>query len=117
MEKGRHCWGLFYPCPSLRRRVSPAAIVDTVAPARPRRADEPVRVGVNDRLLDGAHRVACALALRLPEIWQIEDPREARRTWGIDWFAAHGLDADEQHDLLQRFARILACFGRGAVGV
>jgi hypothetical protein len=38
------------------------------------------RVGVNDRLLDGAHRVACALALRLPEIWQIEDPREARRT-------------------------------------
>ena len=76
-----------------------------------------MRVGVNDRLLDGAHRVACALALRLPEIWQIEDPREARRTWGIDWFAAHGLDADEQHDLLQRFARILACFGRGAEGV
>jgi hypothetical protein len=35
-----------------------------------------LRVGVNDRLLDGAHRVACALALRLPEIWQVKNPRE-----------------------------------------
>jgi hypothetical protein len=69
-------------------------------------ADEPVRVGVNDRLLDGGHRVACALALRLPEIWQVKDPREARRTWGIDWFAAHGLDDGEQADLLLRFARM-----------
>jgi hypothetical protein len=66
--------------------------------------------GLNDRLLDGAHRIACALALRLPEIWQVKDPREARRTWGLDWFAAHGLDADDQDDLLLRFARMRAWF-------
>ena len=53
---------------------------------------------------------ACALALRLPEIWQVRDPREARRTWGLDWFAAPGLDADDQDDLLLRFARMRAWF-------
>ena len=51
-----------------------------------------------------------AFALRLPEIWQFKVQREPRRTWGIDWFTAHGLDADEQRDLLQRFARMRAWF-------
>lgn len=46
-------------------------------------AEQPVRVGVNDRLLDGAHRVACALALRLPHVWSVKEPREARRAWDL----------------------------------
>jgi hypothetical protein len=59
---------------------------------------------------DGGHRIACALALRLPGDMAGQGPREARRTWGLDWFAAHSLDADDQDDLLLRFARMRAWF-------
>ena len=33
-----------------------------------------------------------------------------RRTWGIDWFAARGLDLIEQYELLGRFATLQALF-------
>lgn len=54
----------------------------------------PVRVGNNGRLMDGAHRTACALALGIGPIpqRQVDKPGRAR-SWGRDWFEAYGLPA------------------------
>lgn len=56
--------------------------------------DYPVRFGNNGRLMDGAHRIACALALRIRyvPIERSDKPGRAR-AWGADFLIAGGMDA------------------------
>lgn len=43
-------------------------------------------------LLDGSHRVACALACEVPAIYVDPQPRSVwAPAWGVDWFKARGM--------------------------
>jgi hypothetical protein len=58
--------------------------------------DHPIRVGTNGRLMDGAHRIACALALgvrRIPVV-TVDKPGRAR-DWGAACLTGHGIDPDD----------------------
>jgi hypothetical protein len=54
--------------------------------------DYPVPIDPDGELLDGSHRVACAVALGLTEIPVERHTRMAwAPAWGWDWFVAHGM--------------------------
>lgn len=53
-------------------------------------------------LLDGSHRVACALALGIADIpVKLEHRHAWAPAWGYDWFVANGMG----HDDLERLCR------------
>ena len=55
----------------------------------------PVRVGSNGRMTAGAHRTACAVALRL-RVWRLDLAQPGRAAdWGSDWFLSRGMAADK----------------------
>ena len=66
------------------------------------------RLTLDGELLDGSHRVACALALGLPEV---PVKREARYVWappwGERWFIDHGM-GEEDLERVRRDVRALA---------
>jgi hypothetical protein len=51
-------------------------------------SDYPVPIGNNGIPLDGAHRIACALAMNRP-VAIVDDDRKAK-TWGFEWFVKNG---------------------------
>jgi hypothetical protein len=53
----------------------------------------PVVIGSNGRLMEGAHRLACSLALGLASVpvRRREDKPGRSAPWGADWFRRHGM--------------------------
>ena len=62
----------------------------------------PIPVDPNGELLDGSHRVACALALGIETIPVI---RMAQRVWapawGYEWFVTNGMAAEDRDRIRQ----------------
>jgi hypothetical protein len=55
-----------------------------------------VPVDPTGELLDGSHRVACSLALRIPEIPVAVQPRSAwAPAWDVEWFKGHHMPLDD----------------------
>jgi hypothetical protein len=53
---------------------------------------DPVPIDPSGELLNGAHRVACALALGLGSIPVVREMRQAwAPAWGYDWFVQNGM--------------------------
>lgn len=66
-----------------------------------------VPVDPNGELLNGSHRVACALALRIHEIpVQLANRTAWAPPWDRDWFLAKGMDAAEVSRLEADMERI-----------
>jgi len=67
----------------------------------------PVPIDLDGELLDGSHRVACALALGIADV-----PVERRSTlawapaWGEAWFVAHGMIGADLERLRRDYAAI-----------
>lgn len=57
---------------------------------------EPVQVSLQTgTILNGAHRLAVALALNIPEIPVVYDPVDTGRSWDYDWFCTNGFSQSE----------------------
>jgi len=55
-----------------------------------------IPVDPNGELLGGAHRLACAVALRLPFVSMVRLPRMVwAPPWHRDWFIEHGMSAKD----------------------
>jgi hypothetical protein len=68
-----------------------------------------VAVDVNGELLDGSHRVACAIARGLAEIPVRHEAREVwAPAWGRDWFVTNGMAAGDLERLEKDMAEISA---------
>jgi hypothetical protein len=66
------------------------------------RVTDAVPIDPNGEMLDGSHRVACALALGIGVIPVKRESRHAwAPAWGYDWFVANGMG----HDDLARLCR------------
>lgn len=76
-------------------------------------ASQPVRLAAADGLpVDGAHRLAVALALGLPAALQSVDA--PGRRWDLAWFQRHGFGHEEVNVLLRTWVRLRgddACVG------
>jgi hypothetical protein len=60
-----------------------------------------VPIDADGELLDGSHRVACALACELPAVYVDPQPRKVwAPAWGIDWFKACGMPKDDMDRML-----------------
>lgn len=70
---------------------------------------EAVPIDPNGELLNGAHRVACALALGIDAV---PVKREARYAWapgwGYEWFVAAGMGHDDLERLCRDFKELTA---------
>lgn len=67
----------------------------------------PIPVDPNGELLNGSHRVACALALGIKEILvQHEERYVWAPPWGEQWFIDHGMGAEDLERLRQDFEAI-----------
>jgi hypothetical protein len=55
----------------------------------------PVILGSNGRLREGAHRLACGLALGLDVAVRIDGKPGRAAPWGAAWFRRHGLPENE----------------------
>ncbi len=54
--------------------------------------DYPIPIDPNGELLNGSHRVACALALGIGEVVVERSPHQVwAPPWGYGWFADHGM--------------------------
>ena len=54
----------------------------------------PVPIDPNGEMLDGSHRVACAIACELPAVYVERITREAwAPPWNLAWFEHHGMSA------------------------
>ena len=54
--------------------------------------EDAVPVDPRGELLDGSHRVACAVALNLKEIYVLPKPNSVwAPPWDLEWFIAHGM--------------------------
>lgn len=73
------------------------------------RSDGAVPIDPAGELLDGAHRVACALALGIDAV---PVKREARYAWapgwGYEWFVAAGMGHDDLERLCRDFKELTA---------
>lgn len=57
-------------------------------------ANYPIRTGKNGWLLDGAHRLACALLLELDVYYVIEN-RDGTAAWGESWFVRNKINPED----------------------
>lgn len=56
----------------------------------------PIPIDANGELLDGSHRLACAIACELPAVYVERVAREVwAPPWGLAWFEDHGMRADD----------------------
>ena len=63
-----------------------------------------VPVDIDGELLDGSHRVACALALCLSKVSVMRLTRKAwAPSWDLTWFANHGMTRPDMLRLLADF--------------
>lgn len=70
------------------------------------RPETPVRIGTGNGLpLDGAHRIAAALALDL-EVLVAEEEGIHGGVWDLEWFRQHGFSREELEQLLMRYAAL-----------
>lgn len=70
-------------------------------------AEFPVPVDPAGELLDGSHRVACAMAMKLPTVHVIRRPEAAwAPPWDRLWFEDHGLPPAEIDALTARHAEM-----------
>ncbi len=67
----------------------------------------PVPVDPNGELLGGAHRVACALALKIESIVVEHQERLVwAPAWGEQWFIQHGMSGEDLERLRQDWLMI-----------
>lgn len=67
-----------------------------------------VPVDPTGELLDGSHRVACAVALRLPAITVAVHPRPVwAPAWDAEWFKAHAMPADDFERMMSDWEEML----------
>lgn len=70
-------------------------------------ANDPIKVSQKTGLiLNGAHRLAAALALGVKKVPVVYDPVDLGREWDIQWFSRNGFSADELMFIAQMFAGI-----------
>lgn len=55
----------------------------------------PIPIDPDGQLLDGAHRVACAIALNIPVHAQPLNTRAWAPGWGMDWFRKAGMELND----------------------
>jgi hypothetical protein len=68
--------------------------------------ETPIRIGgANGLPLDGAHRIAAALALDL-EVLVVEEDGVYGGVWDLEWFRQHGFTREELEQLLSRYAAL-----------
>lgn len=68
-----------------------------------------VPIDPNGELLNGAHRVACALALGIESLFVTQETRQAwAPAWDFEWFKAHGMPDSELERLQRDFNTIAA---------
>jgi len=72
----------------------------------------PVPVSADNKLLNGAHRIACALATE-HKVFVKPSERGVSRSWGFQWFLKRGYPRDVLAALLYQYARLT----RRAIGV
>lgn len=66
-----------------------------------------IPIDPNGELLGGAHRTACALALKIETVPVIRHEREAwAPAWGRDWFVENGMAEKDLVRLGQDWARL-----------
>lgn len=66
---------------------------------------QPISLSATDGLpVDGAHRMAAALAMDLPAALQLVDA--AGQRWDLPWFQRHGVDPEACNVLLRTWARL-----------
>lgn len=62
----------------------------------------PVPIDADGELLDGSHRLACALALRLEEVPVWQQPRKVwAPAWDCEWFLLNGMEPPEVNKLME----------------
>lgn len=67
----------------------------------------PIPLDPHGELLNGSHRVACALALEIEEIPTVSIDRLAwAPPWGEAWFIANGMEPKDLERLRQDMARL-----------
>lgn len=80
------------------------ALIDTMG-SRGYDASQPVRLSAADGLpVDGAHRMAAALAMGLPVSIETVEARGER--WDLSWFQQHGFGHEACNVLLRTWARL-----------
>lgn len=63
-------------------------------------AGESIPLDPNGELLNGAHRLACAMALGFPQVPVIELPKVAwAPPWHREWFVEHGMPEQDLQEL------------------
>jgi len=60
-------------------------------------AQHPIPLDKNGELLNGTHRLACAMALRIDEVWvwRLPDKEVWAPEWGLDWLIANAVPNDD----------------------
>lgn len=78
------------------------------------RAEHPIRIDPNGELLDGSHRVACALALGLEAVTVARQAGFAwAPAWDEQWFVANGC-SEEDSERIRRDYAALTTSGSGS---
>ena len=65
----------------------------------------PVPIDPDGELLNGSHRVACALSLDIKEIPVTQEPHHVwAPPWGKKWFAENGISPQDQKRIFEDWA-------------
>lgn len=69
-----------------------------------------IPVDKNGELLNGTHRLACALAMGFTSIpfWRLPDKEAWAPPWGVEWFKDHGMPENEIQKLLSDYEALLS---------
>jgi hypothetical protein len=70
----------------------------------------PIPLDKNGELLNGTHRLACALALHIDGVyvWRLDDKEVWAPAWDNEWFHAHGVPDPDIERAVQDFEAICA---------
>jgi len=68
----------------------------------------PVEITQEGRIMSGAHRIACALALGLPIYVRIRKPPKNSADWGETWFRRAGMKGEALQRLLRDWKQLQA---------
>jgi hypothetical protein len=68
-------------------------------------AQHPIPIDKNNELMNGTHRLACAMALHINGVyvWQLTDKEAWAPDWGVDWFANHNVPREDIKRIISDF--------------
>lgn len=74
----------------------------------------PIPLDKNGELLNGTHRLACAIVLDIREIWvwRLENKEAWAPDWGVEWLVANGFPTEDIKRIAKDFEAIC---GRQAI--